>query len=98
VKDYVRAATLRSREMFVPLTHPAGEAQADFGEAPVVVAGVERKEHYLAMDLPHYDDFFVAAFPAETAEAFLEGHVRGLHLLRRCPQALAMSSDVPGQH
>jgi transposase len=33
VKDYVRTATLRGREMFVPLTHPAGEAQADFGEA-----------------------------------------------------------------
>ena len=33
VKDYVRSATLRSQEMFVPLTHPPGEAQADFGEA-----------------------------------------------------------------
>jgi transposase len=27
------------------------------------------------MDLPHSDDCFVAAFPAETTEAFLEGHV-----------------------
>jgi hypothetical protein len=76
VKDYVRTATLRGREMFVPLTHPAGEAQADFGEALVIIAGVERKAHYLAMDLPHSDDCFVVAFPAETTEAFLEGHVR----------------------
>jgi transposase len=76
VKDYVRSAELRSREMFVPLTHAPGEAQADFGEALVVVAGVEQKAHYLAMDLPHSDDCFVAAFPAETTEAFLEGHVR----------------------
>ena len=28
------------------------------------------------MDLPHSDDGFVVAFPAETTEAFLEGHVR----------------------
>jgi transposase len=76
VKDYVRTATLRGREMFVPLTHAAGEAQMDFGEALVVVAGVERKAHYLVMDLPHSDDCFVVAFPAETTEAFLEGHVR----------------------
>jgi hypothetical protein len=62
--------------MFIPLTHAPGEAQADFGEALVVVAGVEQKAHYLAMDLPHSDDCFVAAFPAETTEAFLEGHVR----------------------
>ena len=76
VKDYVRVATLHSQEMFVPLRHAPGEAQADFGEALVVIAGVEWKAHYLAMDLPHSDDCFVAAFPAETTEAFLEGHVR----------------------
>jgi transposase len=76
VKDYVRAATLRSREMFVPLTHAPGEAQADFGEALAIVGGVEQKAHYLAMDLPHSDDCFVRAFPAETTEAFLEGHVQ----------------------
>jgi len=62
--------------MFVPLTHPAGEAQADFGEAQAVIGGVECKAHYLAMDLPHSDDCFVIAFPAETTEAFLEGHVK----------------------
>jgi transposase len=76
VKDYVRSAELHSREMFIPLTHAPGEAQADFGEALVVVAGVEQKAHYLAVDLPHSDDCFVVAFPAETTEAFLEGHVR----------------------
>lgn len=76
VKDYVRAAGLRRREMFVPLVHPAGEAQADFGEALVWMAGVKKKAHYLVMDLPHSDDCFVMAFPAETTEAFLEGHVQ----------------------
>jgi transposase len=76
VKDYVRGEEVRGREMFVPLTHPAGEAQVDFGEALVVIAGVEQKAHYLTMDLPHSDDCFMAAFPAETTEAFLEGHVR----------------------
>ena len=76
VKDCMRSAAQRGREMFVPLTHPAGEAQADFGEALAVIGGVECKAHYLAMDLPHSDDCFVIAFPAETTEAFLEGHVR----------------------
>jgi hypothetical protein len=49
VKDYVRGEQLRTREMFVPLTHAPGEAQVDFGEALVVIAGVEQKAHYLAM-------------------------------------------------
>jgi transposase len=79
VKDYVRSAELHNREMFIPLTHAPGKAQADPPRrALVVVAGVEQKAHYLAMDLPHSDDCFVAAFPAETTEAFLEGHVRAL--------------------
>jgi transposase len=76
VKDYVRAAKISSQEMFVPLSHAPGEAQADFGEAEVVIAGVERTAHFMAFDLPHSDDCFVQAFPAETTEAFLEGHVR----------------------
>jgi transposase len=76
VKDYLRSAAQRSREMFIPLVHPAGEAQADFGEAQAVIGGVERKAHYLVVDLPHSDDCFVMAFPAETTEAFLEGHVK----------------------
>jgi hypothetical protein len=79
--------------MFIPLTHAAGEAQADFCEALVVVAGVEQKAHYLAVDLPHSDDCFVAAFPAETTEAFLEGHVRAF--VFRCYSRAASASAEP---
>ena len=43
VKAYVRAQRLGGQEMFVPLAHPPGDAHADFGEALVVIAGVECK-------------------------------------------------------
>jgi len=79
----------------VPLRHPAGEAQVDFGEALVVIAGVERKAHYLAMDLPHSDDCFVVAFPAETTEAFLEGHVRAFAYFGGVPTRI-LYDYVPG--
>jgi transposase len=39
VKDYVRSAKLRSKETFVPLAHPPGHAQVDFGEAIAVIGG-----------------------------------------------------------
>ncbi len=74
VKDYVRGRQLRSREVFVPLVHPPGHAQADFGEAMAVIGGVLQKIHFLAFDLPHSDGCFVAAYPAETTEAFCDGH------------------------
>ncbi len=76
VKGHPRSAARRSREMFIPPAHPAGEARADFGEALAVIAGVERKAHCLVVDPPRSDDCFVIAFPAETAEAFPEGHVK----------------------
>jgi len=52
----------------------------------VVIDGVERKAHYLAMDLPQSDDCFVMAFPAETTEAFLEWHVRAFEWFGGVPQ------------
>ena len=88
VKDYVRLARLRQKEVFVPLTHPPGEAQADFGEALVVIGGVEQKGHFLCIDLPHSDDSFVMMFPAENTEAFLEGHNQAFAYFQGVPQTI----------
>ena len=88
VKDSVRLRKLSQREMFVPLEHPPGDAQADFGEAMVVIGGVERKAHSLAVDLPHSDDCFAMAFPAETTEAFLEGHHHALAYFGGVPRTI----------
>jgi transposase len=55
VKDYMRERERQGREMFVPLAHPPGHAQADFGEAVVILDGVERKAHFFAFDLPQSD-------------------------------------------
>jgi transposase len=82
VKDYMRERERRGREMFVPLAHPPGHAQADFGEAVVVIAGAEQKAHFFVMDLPHSDGCFVRAYPAATAEAWVDGHTPCLRLLR----------------
>ena len=74
VKDYVRQRRAAVREVFVPLAHPPGHAQADFGEAAAVIGGVERKIHFFCLDLPHSDACFVKAYPAERLEAFCDGH------------------------
>ena len=88
VKDYVREHRRRTREMFVPLSHSPGHAQCDFGEARVVIGGVEQKAHYLVLDLPHSDGCFVKAYPAETTEAFLDGHVSAFAFLGGVPQSI----------
>jgi transposase len=88
VKDYVALCRQRSQEMFVPLEHPPGHAQVDFGEAIGIIGGEERKIHFFAMDLPHSDACFVAAYPAETTEAFCDGHVSAFAFFGGVPRSI----------
>ena len=74
--------------MFVPLAHPPGHAQVDFGEAIGVIGGVERKIHFFAFDLPHSDACFVIAYPAETTEAFCDGHVQAFAFFGGVPRSI----------
>ena len=88
VKDYIFAARQRQREMFVPLSHPPGHAQVDFGEALGVIDGIERKIHFLVMDLPQSDACFVKAYPGETSEAFCDGHISAFAFFGGVPQSI----------
>jgi len=88
VKDYIRLCRQRSQEVFIPLTHAPGSAQVDFGQALVIVAGEECTAHFFALDLPHSDAIFVMAFPAESTEAFLEGHIRAFAYLGGAPGSI----------
>jgi transposase len=88
VKEYVAGLRQRAREMFVPLAHPPGHAQADFGEAIGIIGGAERKIHFFAFDLPHSDACFVVGYPAETKEAFCDGHVKAFGFFGGVPQSI----------
>lgn len=88
VRDYVRARRLVLKEAFVPLAHPPGHAQVDFGEAQIVIAGIRRKGALFVMSLPYSDDAFVQIFPSETAEAWCEGHVRAFNYFGGVPQSV----------
>jgi transposase len=88
VKDHVPDRRLRQREVFVPLSHEPGHAQADFGEALAEIGGVEQKIHFFAFDLPHSDACFVQAYPAETTEAFCAGHTAAFAFFGGVPQSV----------
>jgi transposase len=85
VKEAVAASKRHSREVFVPLSHPPGEAQFDFGEATVIVDGVECKAALAVMTLPYSDAFCVSAFPRECTETFQAGHLRAFEFFGGVP-------------
>ena len=76
VRDAVRAYKHSQAEVFVPLLHPPGEGQVDFGRAEVVVAGVRHKAALFVLTLPHSNARFGCLFPRECTETFHEGHAR----------------------
>src|SRR4051812_18015622 len=88
VKAYVHEHRARAQEMFVPLAHPPGHAQADFGEAVAVIGGIRQKIHFFCLDLPHSDAGFLKAYPAERTEAFLDGHNAAFAFLGGVPQSI----------
>ena len=88
VKDYVRSRRQSTREAFVPLHHPPGHAQVDFGEAVVELQGRREKVAFFCLILPHSNVWFVKAYPRETTEAFLDGHVSAFAFLGGVPRSI----------
>jgi len=80
-------------EVFVPLAHPPGEAQMDFGHAEVIVAGEPVTAAVFVLTLPYSDAFFVRAFPKECTESFQDGHVRAFDYLGGVPTRISYDNS-----
>lgn len=93
VKDAVRAWKQHHREVFLPLSHPPGEAQVDFGFADVWLVGELTKVALFVMTLPYSDAIFIQAFPRECTEAFLEGHRRAFEFFGGVPTRISYDNS-----
>lgn len=77
VRLYLREWRRRRAEVFIPLIHrPGDEAQVDFFEVTVEVAGVRRKAWQFVMRLMYSGRDFVWLYDRCDQLAFLDGHVR----------------------
>ncbi len=92
VKDPVRELTVGRKEVFLPLSYPAGEGQVDFGFAEAVVAGVPTKVALFVMSLPYADAVSVRAYPRECSETLLDGHVRAFGFFGGVPTRIATTT------
>ena len=59
-----------------------------------MIGGVEQTVHYFVLDLPHSDACFVKAYPAETTEAFCDGHVSALSFLGGVPRSIVYDNTM----
>ena len=93
IKDYVRGHHQRHKEVFVPLSHAPGHGQSDFGEAQVIIGGVQQKAHFFVLDLPHSDACYVRAYPRAVTEAWLDGHNHAFAFFGAVPQSIVYDND-----
>jgi len=93
VRDEIRRWKQTTAEVFMPLSHPPGEAQFDFGEARAVYRGREIKVMFCVMSLPYSDAFLCQAFPRECTETFQEGHVRAFEFFGGVPSRISYDNS-----
>lgn len=82
VRDYVRVrrpeilGIVPIAKAMVPQLHlPGAEAEVDFGEVWVILAGVKTKCFMFAYRLSHSGRAVHRVYPTQALEAFLEGHI-----------------------
>lgn len=93
VKSVVHSWKQTHQEVFLPLSHPPGEAQVDFGFADVWLAGELTKVALFVMTLPYSDAIFIQAFPRECTEVFLEGHRRAFEFFGGVPTRISYDNS-----
>jgi transposase len=93
VREAVATCKQSQAELFVPLLHPPGEAQCDFGHAEVVVAGVRHQAALFVLTLPFSNARFGCLFPRECTEAFHAGHARACAFFGGVPPRISYDNS-----
>ena len=94
LKQYVnrkKDQMLKNKESFLPLAHPPGHAQIDFGAFKYYDAhGINRSGHALVVSFPYANTGWMQVFPSENQECLLTGlgrifyHIGGVPIRVRC--------------
>lgn len=93
VRDWVRVRRAqvdleagRRVEAFVQQEHaPGAEAEVDFGEVWVILAGVKTKCHMFVFRMSHSGKAIHRIYPTQGQEAFLEGHLAAFEAIGGIP-------------
>lgn len=82
--------TTHRPEIFLPLEFdPGQDAQADWGEAEVLLAGVQTTVQLFVMRLNYSRQLFVRAYPTQEQESFFDGHVHAFEFFGGVPHRIS---------
>jgi len=89
VRDYLREKHRRAAEVFIPLSHHAGEeGQFDYFDVTVEEGGDFRRVWKLVLHLPYSERDFTWLYDSCDQLSFLDGHVRAAAHFHGLPQRI----------
>lgn len=91
VRSYIgqRRKHKKRPKVYIPLEFdPGADAQADWGEAEVIMVGERVTVQVFYMRLCYSRKLFMMAFPAQRQEAFFEGHVQAFRYFEGVPHRI----------
>lgn len=91
VRAYVAAKKKElygEKEGFLPLEHPPGEAQVDFGEIVMIEQGKKVKGYELVLSLPYSNAGYPQVFRGQNQECLLTGLRDIFEHLRHVPRVI----------
>nr|MBN1229867.1 IS21 family transposase [Anaerolineae bacterium] len=84
------------QQVYIPLDYDAGvDMQMDWGEAVVKIGGEVTTVKLFVLRWCYSRKGFVAAYPSEKQECFLDGHVRAFHYFGGTPQRIIYDNLKP---
>jgi transposase len=93
VRRYVRLLRPTLESVFMPIAHGMGEeAQVDFGEAQVYLAGRLTTVHLFCFQLCYSTRRFVRAYLSKRQEAFFDGLVRAFRAVGGVPKRITFDN------
>jgi len=91
----------KRKESFLPLAHPPGNAQADFGDFKYYDGyGREREGHALVVAFPHSNTGWIQVYQSENQECLLTGlkrifyHIGGVPIRLRCDNMSTAVTEI----
>lgn len=90
----LRTQVFQSHNGYIPLTHAAGECQADIGDCTYFLNGVKHKGHYFVMTFPYSNASYCQLMLGKNAECILTAMQAVFDYIGGVPHIMWLDNDV----
>ena len=88
-----KKALYQNTNGYIPLEHPAGEAQVDFGNAVFLENGIRYDGYYVTMSFPYSNGGYIQLFKGANIECLLQGLKNNFEHMGRVPTCIWFDND-----